>query len=51
LLFTRAVLSTGDLNTLSKKAVRRQLEARYGAELGNKTTFVNQEIEAAAMGY
>jgi hypothetical protein len=44
-------LSTGDLNSLSKKTVRTQLEGRYGVELGNKTAFVNKEIEAAAMGY
>ncbi|CAH7687581.1 putative chitin synthase class V [Phakopsora pachyrhizi] len=41
----RAVLARADLNTITKKGVRQQLEAMYGTELGDKKSFVNQAIE------
>ncbi|KAG0150342.1 hypothetical protein CROQUDRAFT_88135 [Cronartium quercuum f. sp. fusiforme G11] len=41
----RSVLARADLNTITKKGVRQQLEAMYGTELGEKKAFVNQAIE------
>lgn len=40
-----AVLATANLQTLTKKGVRQELEALYGAELGSKKAMVNREIE------
>ncbi|MBW0473377.1 hypothetical protein O181_013092 [Austropuccinia psidii MF-1] len=41
----RAVLAKADLNTITKKGVRQELEMLYGVELGEKKSFVNQAIE------
>lgn len=41
----RSVLARADLNTITKKGVRQQLEHMYGTELGEKKAFVNQAIE------
>lgn len=41
----RNVLARADLNTITKKGVRQELETMYGTELGDKKTFVNQAIE------
>jgi len=46
----RAILANADLNTITKKGVRQELEQRYGVELGPKKDFVNREIERA-LGY
>ena len=42
-----AVLATANLQTLTKKGVRQELEAMYGAELGARKAMVNREIEVA----
>nr|ABB70410.1 hypothetical chitin synthase class V [Puccinia graminis] len=41
----QAVLARADLNTITKKGVRQELEAMYATELGDKKAFVNQAIE------
>jgi len=41
----QAVLARADLNTITKKGVRQELENMYGTELGEKKAFVNQAIE------
>ncbi|WAQ87615.1 hypothetical protein PtA15_8A520 [Puccinia triticina] len=41
----QAVLARADLNTITKKGVRQELEAMYRTELGDKKAFVNQAIE------
>ncbi|KAH9452240.1 hypothetical protein Pst134EB_016195 [Puccinia striiformis f. sp. tritici] len=41
----QAVLARADLNTITKKGVRQELESMYGTELGDKKSFVNQAIE------
>ncbi|PLW12505.1 hypothetical protein PCANC_16555 [Puccinia coronata f. sp. avenae] len=41
----QAVLARADLNTITKKGVRQELEHMYGTELGEKKAFVNQAIE------
>lgn len=44
---TYAVLSSANLQTLTKKGVRQELEAMYGCSLGEKKGMVNNTIEAA----
>ena len=40
------MLASSDLNTITKKGVRTQLEQMYGAPLnGDQKAFVNQAIE------
>jgi len=46
----RSILATADLNTITKKGVRTQLEIRYGVELGDRKDWVNKEVEKA-LGY
>ena len=42
-----AVLASANLQTLTKKGVRQELESMYGLSLGEKKAMVNSTIEAA----
>ncbi|GAA98572.1 glycosyltransferase family 2 protein [Mixia osmundae IAM 14324] len=46
----RELLATADLQTITKRGIRKELEARYEADLEEHKAFINLEIERA-LGY
>ncbi|KAL1408451.1 Chitin synthase, class 5 [Vanrija albida] len=43
----RRICQGADLDTLTKKSVRKQLEAEYGVSLTSRKDYINQQIEEA----
>ena len=46
----RAILDRSDLNLVTKKGVRKELEAEYGSDLSGRKDAINRYIEAALTG-
>lgn len=46
LTFLATVIAESDLQTVTKKKLREQLEARYQASIAEKKAFINQQIDA-----